>query len=59
MEHDLVDELRLMTCPVVLGAPGGRAFGETGARKPMRLTCTRTVGDGLLLTTCRPARDTG
>ncbi len=46
LEHDLVDELRLVVFPVVLGA-GERLFGETGVKKPMRLLDTRTVGDGL------------
>jgi dihydrofolate reductase len=46
MEHDLVDELRLMVFPVVLGA-GERLFGETSDKKSMRLLDTRTVGDGL------------
>jgi dihydrofolate reductase len=45
-EHDLVDELRLMVYPVVLGA-GERLFGETSDKKSMRLLDTRTVGDGL------------
>lgn len=50
MEHDLVDELRLMTHPIVLGA-GERLFGETSETKPMRLIDTRTVGDGLVCLT--------
>ena len=46
IEHDLVDELRLVVFPVVLGA-GERLFGETSDEKPLRLVDTRTVGDGL------------
>ena len=46
MEHDLVDEVRLMVFPVVLGT-GERLFGETSDKKSMRLLDTRTVGDGL------------
>jgi dihydrofolate reductase len=56
LEHDLVDELRLMTFPVVLGE-GERVFGRTSAEKPLRLVDTRTVGDSLALHTYRPVRD--
>jgi dihydrofolate reductase len=56
IEHDLVDELRLMTYPFVVGA-GERLFGETSGVKPMRLVDTRTVGDGLAFLTYQPVRD--
>jgi dihydrofolate reductase len=56
LEHDLVDELRLMTYPVVVGA-GERLFGETSGVKPMRLVDTRTVGDGLACLTYQAVRD--
>jgi dihydrofolate reductase len=56
LEHDLVDELRLMVFPVVLGS-GKRLFGETSDRKPLRLADSRTVGDGVSILIYEPADD--
>ncbi len=54
IEHDLVDELRLMVYPVVLGA-GKRLFGETSDKKPLRLVDSKVVGDGVTVLTYQPA----
>ena len=56
MEHDLVDELRLVVFPVVLGA-GERLFGETSDKKPVRLVDTKTLGEGLAFLTYEFVRD--
>jgi len=54
LDHDLVDELRLMVFPVVLGA-GKRLFGDTNAKKPLRLADSKTVGDGVTILIYQPA----
>ena len=55
IDHDLVDELRLMVFPVVLGS-GKRIFGETSDKKPLRLADSKVVGDGVAILTYEPAR---
>jgi dihydrofolate reductase len=56
LEHDLVDELRLMVFPVVLGS-GKRLFGDTSRKKPMTLADSRTVGEGVAILVYNPVRD--
>jgi dihydrofolate reductase len=50
LEHDLVDELRLMIFPVVLGS-GKRLFGDTSDKTRLQLTDSTTVGDGIVILT--------
>jgi len=54
VEHDLVDEFRLMVYPVVLGS-GKRLFGETSDKKPLRLVDSKVVGDGVAIQIYEPA----
>ena len=54
VEADLVDELRLMVFPVVLGS-GKRLFGETADKKPWQLADSRIVGDGVAILVYRRA----
>jgi dihydrofolate reductase len=56
VDHDLVDELRLMVFPVVLGS-GKRLFGETGDKKSLRLADSKMVGDGVAILTYQPATE--
>ena len=48
LERDLVDELRLMVYPVLLGS-GKRLFGETSGKKALRLSDSKVVGDGVAI----------
>ena len=53
IEHGLVDELRLMVFPVVLGS-GKRLFDETSDKKPLRLVDSKIVGDGVAILIYQP-----
>jgi riboflavin biosynthesis pyrimidine reductase len=55
IENDLVDELRLMIHPFVLGA-GERLYGETNDKVPLRLVASQTVGDDLAYLTYEVVR---
>jgi dihydrofolate reductase len=55
MEHDLVDEYRLMVFPIVIGA-GKRLFEDGSKKTPLRLTEAKPVGpDGVIVLTYEPA----
>jgi dihydrofolate reductase len=54
LDADLVDEIRLMVFPIVLGA-GERFFGETSHKIPLKLISHEVVGDGVAIMVYEPA----
>jgi dihydrofolate reductase len=54
IEHDLVDEYRLMIEPILLG-DGKRLFPHDGQARPLELVSTTTTRTGVLMCTYRPA----
>ena len=54
IEHDLVDELRLMIDPVLLGG-GKRIFRDDGLLRELRLVDSQVTGTGVILARYAPA----
>jgi dihydrofolate reductase len=54
IEHELVDEFRLMLDPVVLGG-GKRIFRDDGALRPLRLVAHQVTTTGAIVATYAPA----
>jgi dihydrofolate reductase len=55
IEHDLVDELRLMVFPIILGS-GKRLYSESAKTAKLELTSSKALASGILLLTYRPAK---
>ncbi|HEX8004628.1 MAG TPA: dihydrofolate reductase family protein [Mycobacteriales bacterium] len=55
VEHDLVDEYRLMIEPVLLGG-GKRVFPETGVKRDLELASVTQAKTGVLICTYRAVR---
>jgi len=55
LRHGLVDELRLMVYPLVLGS--GKRLFSSGERLPLKLVSSRDLGAGVLLLTYEPVQE--
>jgi dihydrofolate reductase len=55
LRDDLLDELRLMVHPLVVGS-GKRLFENVGDQKALELVATKTFGTGVLYLTYQPAQ---
>ena len=58
MQHDLIDEYRLMIFPVVVGS-GKRLFGDRSEQKALKLLDTKTFGSGVVVLSYQPAGGSG
>ncbi len=56
IDHDLVDEFRLMIDPLVVGG-GKRIFRDDGALWPLRLVDSQVTTTGAIIATYAPAED--
>jgi dihydrofolate reductase len=54
IEHDLVDEFRIMLDPLLVGG-GKRIFRDDRARRPLRLLDSQVTSTGAILATYAPA----
>jgi dihydrofolate reductase len=54
LEHDLVDEMTLIVCPVIVGGGGRRLFAEDGKDFALELLESRTLPNGVLVQNYRP-----
>ena len=54
LRHDLLDELRLMVCPILVGS-GRRLFEHAGDRKELALLDSRTFSTGVVSLSYAPA----
>jgi dihydrofolate reductase len=52
-ENDLVDEINLFTCPVVIGQ-GTRLFPDTGPDRALELAESRATSNGVIIQVYRP-----
>jgi dihydrofolate reductase len=54
MQHDMIDEYRLMVFPIILGS-GKRLFKDKSDTKILRLVDTRTFRSGVVVLSYKPA----